>query len=106
MEENKQMECKNKCCGHCEIENTACCHNWKKCRIAKKVILFLVLIITFCLGTQWGEMKAQFRNERFGGRGGYMMRSWDDGYKTFNLKNSEATGEVKVNILDDKSVKQ
>jgi len=63
MEENKN------CCENmsCEKMKSCCstnkCCNWRKCDIFKYLLLLLVLLITFCLGSQFGELRAQIRKE-------------------------------------------
>jgi len=99
MEEEKKVGCcENKdgvACGHGMAH---CCHNWKKCHMIKRIIMIVVIIVAFCLGSQWGEMKGEYRNNRFE-RGG--MMNW--GYGQFegkgnNFKAQTATDEVTVKV--------
>lgn len=64
MEENK------KCCESSEVENKGgccmpkmCC-GMKKCRGMKVLFIIILLIISFHMGTQWGELKSEVRGGR------------------------------------------
>lgn len=65
MEENKN------CCEKrsCEKMNNCCspstCCSWRKCSIFKYLLLLLVLLITFCLGSQFGELKSQVKGNHY-----------------------------------------
>jgi hypothetical protein len=65
MEENKEKGC-------CDSGMHGC-HHWNKCRGMKYIVVVVLLIIAFCLGTQWGEMRSHTRNYNFG-RG---MMNWN-----------------------------
>jgi hypothetical protein len=54
-------------CNHGDMHHGCC--GWKKCRMIKKIIWIVIVIIAFCLGTQLGELKAMARYNNFGGRG-------------------------------------
>lgn len=97
-----ENEEKGGCCeykGKCDHGMGNCCHNWKKCHMMRRIIMIIAIIIAFCLGTQWGEMKGELRggNNRFE-RGG--MMNW--GYGNFNndqAKSPEnASGSVTVQV--------
>jgi len=64
-----EIEEKGSCCegkGKCDHGMSNCCHNWKKCHMMRRIIMIIVIIIAFCLGTQWGEMRGEFRGgDRF-----------------------------------------
>lgn len=68
-----------KCCenGVCEKCNTCCgmtrCCIWHKCHMMKYLIWFIIIIIVFCLGAQWGILKSSINGPRFGGR----MMNWN-----------------------------
>ncbi len=69
MEENK------KCCeGEVSVKNENCCStskccpcSWKKCHMVRNILVIIIIMIAFCLGTQFGELKSEVR----GNRGGY-----------------------------------
>ncbi|MFA6251287.1 MAG: hypothetical protein WC603_01515 [Candidatus Paceibacterota bacterium] len=72
MEENKNC-CENKEKGCCDNSSMhGCCH-LKKCHGMKYLIVIVLLIVAFCLGTQWGEMRSYTKNYSFG-RG---MMNWN-----------------------------
>ena len=63
-EEKKMSCCEGKDNVKCEHGMTNCCHNWKKCHMMRKLFMLIIIVITFCLGSQWGEMKSEaFRRE-------------------------------------------
>ena len=96
-EEKKGDCCENKDGGKCEHGMMNCCHNWKKCHMMRKIIMIIVLIIAFCLGTQWGEMKSERRGEyRFGGRN---MMNWDYGSRYNDIQ--QGSGSVTVEVKKD-----
>lgn len=82
----------NKCCeegkGSCceKTENCCagkenCCHKggccgMRKCHVLKKFIMLILMIVIFCLGVQWGEMRSESRGYRYE-RGG--MMNWNYG---------------------------
>ena len=99
MENNEEKKgcCENKegmNCGH----GMGCCGHFKKCHMMKKLMIIILLVIAFCLGSQWGEMKGEYRSERGFERGG--MMNW--GYGKFeNVKGVDAgqtTGSVTVEV--------
>jgi hypothetical protein len=104
-EEKKVGCCEEKagCCeggSKCEHSMSHCCHNWKKCRIMKLIVVIIALIIVFCLGSQWGQIKSEFRGGNRFYRGG--MMNW--GYDRFDnrsgsLKTQQATDEVTVKVI-------
>jgi len=59
MEEEKKTCCNGKVCEGCGKDSTqpGCC-NMKHCHMIKVAILAVVIIITFVIGTQVGEMRA------------------------------------------------
>lgn len=71
MEENK---CCEKPCEKGECCMMSKCCMWKKCRGMKYLIWLVIIIVAFCLGAQYGELKSQargFHNYREG------MMNWD-----------------------------
>lgn len=62
MEENKNC-CDN---GSYEKINNCCCLkkccSWNRCHLLRYLLLLLVIIMTFCLGSQFGELKSESRN--------------------------------------------
>ena len=83
MEENK------KCCEGKESENCCAGHghcNWKKCHGMKHLIWIILIVIAFCLGTQFGELKSEIRGGREF-RGGMM----DWGYKNVKPLTNDIT---------------
>ncbi len=103
--ENKDKACcENKdksCCGNCM---TSHCHNWRKCHLVKRIILICFIILAFCIGSEWGEMKGEFRGSRYENRGG--MMDWG-GYGRFDsIKNrgNQAVGEVKVDVASPATI--
>ncbi|NVN97141.1 hypothetical protein HXX01_02825 [Candidatus Nomurabacteria bacterium] len=100
--EEKKGCCENKeggmGCGHgmmCE-HGMGCCHNWKKCHMMKKIIVLILLIIAFCLGSQWGERKSEWRGgDRFE-RGG--MMNWGYGKFDDSKKGDAQQGTASVTV--------
>lgn len=97
-EEKKVGCCEGK--EKCEHDMANCCNNWKKCHMMRKIIWIAVIIIAFCLGSQWGEMKSELRNNRFE-RGG--MMNW--GYGKFDgrvdsFKTQQTADEVTVKVTE------
>ena len=86
--ENNCCENKEKmCCGGketCVDGKGMCCHNWKKCHMIKKILVIIIIIIAFCIGTQFGELKCEKRG--FDGYRGGMM-NWD--YKNVKREDSQ-----------------
>ena len=76
MEENKKGCCEDK--ENCNHGMANCCNNWKKCPMVRRIIWIVIIIIAFCLGSQWGEMKSEFRRSHYE-RGG--MMNWNYGNK-------------------------
>jgi hypothetical protein len=96
-EEKKSGCCENKDSVKCEHGMMNCCHNWKKCHMMRKIISIIIIIIAFCLGTQWGEMKQERRSDyRFGERG---MMNWN--YGKFNNDFQQGSGTVTVEVKKD-----
>ncbi len=96
-EDGKMNCCENKDGVKCEHGMANCCHNWMRCPMMKKIILIVVLIIVFCLGSQWGEMKSENRGGRNFERGG--MMNWGDGKnQNYNSEQQQATGSVTVEV--------
>lgn len=85
--------CENKDGVKCCHGMANCCHNWKRCHLIRTVVIILVLIVVFCLGAQWGEMKANSRDFRFE-RGG--MMNWL-GYKNITDQ-QKGVGSVTVDV--------
>ena len=79
----------------------SCCHSWKKCHIMRKIIMIIILIVVFCLGAQWGEMRSEFRGNRFGFERGGMM-NWGYGrLDTSDLQKGVGTVTVDVKKIPD-----
>ncbi len=76
-EEKKMSCCEGKDNVKCEHGMTNCCHNWKKCHMMRKLFMLIIIVITFCLGSQWGEMKSEYRSNYRFERGG--MMNWGYG---------------------------
>ncbi|HEY5588647.1 MAG TPA: hypothetical protein VIK86_06800 [Candidatus Paceibacterota bacterium] len=62
MENNEKVNC----CEHkegnsCEHIGHGCC-GWKKCHMMKLVLIVIIIIAAFCMGAQWGQMRAYIRN--------------------------------------------
>jgi hypothetical protein len=57
--------CGDKC--ECNGDKLSCCGGFSKCGcgkkhfIIKKILMLVILMITFCLGYQFGELKAMLR---------------------------------------------
>jgi len=94
--EEKGSCCENK--GKCDHGMGNCCHNWKKCYMMRKIMMIIIIIIAFCLGTRWGEMKGEVRGGNRFERGG--MMNW--GYGNFNNDQTKipnnASGSVTVQV--------
>ncbi len=108
MEENKEKVscCENNCCENKENCNHVCkkcCCNWKKCHLIKKLVWVVLIIIAFCAGSQWGEMKAKTDRGFMFERGG--MGGWN--YDKFQGKNlNQPTESVTVKVIPQNEVKQ
>ena len=61
----------------------------------KKLFVIILLVVAFCLGTQWGEMKGEYRGGRNFEKGG--MMNWGYG-KTVSPDLQNATGSVTVEV--------
>ena len=98
--ENEEMKgcCENKEGGMaCCHSMSNCCHNWRKCHIMKKIVMLVIIIIAFCLGSQWGEMKSESRGGQRFERGG--MMNWGYGkLENKNINLDEGTGSVTVEV--------
>ncbi len=67
MENNEKDNCcDNKGGKNCEHGEHGCC-GWKKCHMMKYVLIAIIIIAAFCMGTQWGQMKAYTRGSNFEG---------------------------------------
>ncbi|MCX6754009.1 MAG: hypothetical protein NTV03_03075, partial [Candidatus Nomurabacteria bacterium] len=94
--EEKRGSCEGK--GKCDHGMGNCCHNWKKCHMMRRIIMIIAIIIAFCLGTQWGEMKGEFRNGNRFERGGMMNWSYNNSNKDQIKSPLKATGSVTVDV--------
>ena len=74
-QEEKKTCCESK--ESCEHGAHSCCGNWKSCRMVKIIFAVIVIIIAFHLGTQWGEMRGEYRNNNRFERGGMMNWNFD-----------------------------
>lgn len=96
MEENK-----NCCDNECSQKMDNCCYSkkccsWNKCCLLRYLLLFLVIIMTFCLGSQFGELKSQTRNFHNYRNG---MMNWN--YKVVKpIVNSEAQATIEGSTLE------
>jgi hypothetical protein len=98
MEENK------KCCekGDCEKCNTCCgmprCCSWHKCHMMKYLVWLVIIIVVFCLGAQYGEMKSSLKGPRYDGR----MMNWNtDRFENkFNKDNMRVNDSVTVEVQE------
>ncbi|MFA7000385.1 MAG: hypothetical protein WC241_04740 [Candidatus Paceibacterota bacterium] len=74
----------------------SCGHSMKKCCIMRKIIMIIILVVIFCLGAQWGEMRSEFRGNRFGFERGGMM-NW--GYGKLDTSDlQKGAGAVTVDV--------
>ena len=72
----------NKCCEEEKAgcaEKGNCCHKggccgMKKCHMLKMLIVLVMVLIVFCLGAQWGQMRNESRNYRCERNG---MMNWN-----------------------------
>ena len=64
--------------------------------MVKNIVWIILIIIAFCLGSQWGEMKSIYRGDRFE-RGG-MMKWGGNRYNAKVVPAHSATGEVTVDV--------
>lgn len=98
-EEKKVGCCEGKdsmvCCHH---GMSHCCSNWKKCCVIKWIVIIAVIIIVFCLGSQWGERKGEFRYGNRFERGGMMNWGWSNKYDDQVAPAQSATGTVTVDV--------
>jgi hypothetical protein len=75
---NKLIKMENNCCENKGKEN--CCENknncenmnygscgYKKCHMIKRLLIIIIVVIAFCMGTQWGEMRAYTHGSGYGG---------------------------------------
>ena len=90
MEENKDC-CEGKTCekgeGCCHLHGHCC--GLKKCHMVKCLIWFIIIIVVFCLGAQFGELKSEARGGReFRGS----MMDWN--YKSVKPITNEVTPSV------------
>lgn len=66
MENNEKGSCcENKEGKNCEHGGHGCC-NWKKCHMIKNILIIIIIIAAFCMGTQWGQMRAYSRGSNYG----------------------------------------
>ncbi len=72
MEENKN--CCEKVGEKSECYGISKCCMWKKCDGMKYLIWLIIIVIVFCLGAQFGELKSETRGYH-NYRGG--MMNWD-----------------------------
>lgn len=64
--------------------------------MVKRIVIVLALVIAFCLGSQWGEIKGELRGSRFQ-RGG--MMNWGEGRYDNRFNGVQtATDEVTVKV--------
>ena len=97
-EEKKMGCCENKDGTKCEHGMHGCCHNWKKCHMIKKLFVLIIIILAFCLGTKWGEMKSESRGDYRFERGGMMNWGYGRLESDNNITPQSATGAVTVQV--------
>lgn len=66
MEENKNNceNCSKKDNCPC-YNNTNKCYSWKSCPLARCLFLIIIIVLAFCLGSQYGKIKAHMNNYNF-----------------------------------------
>ena len=99
--ENKENCCDDKSCEGCHNCHSMMhgCHHWKKCHIIRKIIMIVVVILAFCFGVQWGEMRSGLRGDYRFERGG--MMNWGYGPQLNSRWNdtiTPTTGTVTVDV--------
>ncbi len=62
--ENKEKE--NCCENNCDYINKSSC-GYKRCYMIKRLLIIIIVVIAFCMGTQWGEMRAYTHGSTYGG---------------------------------------
>lgn len=63
----------------------------------KKIIMIVLIILAFCLGSEWGEMKGEWRGGGRFERGG--MMNWGYGrFENQNIDLNKGTGTVTVEV--------
>jgi hypothetical protein len=87
--------CENKGKENCEHGGHGCC-GMKKCHMMKKIFIIIILIIVFCMGTQWGEMRSFSRGSNYG-RG--MM--WGNGFESRWDKTLTPASDITVDTSKD-----
>jgi hypothetical protein len=101
--ENNCCENKEKmCCGGketCVDGKGMCCHNWKKCHMMKKILVIIIIIIAFCLGMQFGQLKYEMRG--YHSEKGCMMNWGYKNVKSENYQMKQYTPEVKPELKAD-----
>ena len=63
--------CEEKGKAHDEKCAHSCC-NWKKCHMIKNILIVIIIIAAFCMGTQWGQMRAYTRGINYDSGSGMM----------------------------------
>ena len=94
-----ENEEKGSCCegkGKCDHGMSNCCHNWRKCHMMRKIIMIIVIIIAFCLGTQWGEMRGEFKGGNRFEKGGVM--NWNYGSSNIDQNKAPIKGSGSVTV--------
>ena len=100
MEDKEKLEDKSyenaPCCAHCPYRMGCmhgCFHHWNKRHMIRKIVIIFLIIIAFCLGARWGEMKSERGGGRFE-RGG--MMNWQ--YNQFQANQQKGVGSVTVDV--------
>lgn len=97
MENEEKKCCMNGDCEKCKGKKMGMCCGHSgcggKCHMIRKIVYIVIIIIAFCLGTQWGEIKSEREGGRFE-RGG--MMNW--GYNQFQTNQQKGVGSVTVDV--------
>ena len=89
----------NNSCGGCgcgEHGKIMCGHGMIKYHIIKKIVLIFVIILTFCLGVQLGELRGMIK--AYSSRGGMMQ--WG-GEQRFGFDNTNKTYGPMMKVVSE-----
>lgn len=69
MENEEKKCCMNGDCEKCKGKKMGMCCGHSgcggKCHMIRRIVCIIIIIVAFCLGTQWGEMRSESRGSRF-----------------------------------------